>query len=349
MTTRSPGPRPWELGPLVCVWEVTRACNVRCLHCGSSAGEPRAHELCTAEAGRVIDDLAGLGCNTVALSGGEPLLRQDWPELVQRIHARGMRAELMTNGVLVSEQLQAVVDAGFASVSVSVDGPAEVHDALRGGSGNLHRALEAARQLAAHGVRVGGVTQVGRKNLAHLDDIHALLMANGFQGWLIQLTLPYGRARARAAELSLGPRELPELEAVILRQRRKSPLFIQVADTIGYMSRQEPELRAGRCGASVWGGCQAGLSVLGLTSDGTVRGCLSMPPDLDEDNIRVRRLADIWSDPQSFAYNRCFDENALSGECARCEFGPRCRAGCTTVACLSSGNTYDNPYCLRRV
>ena len=134
--------------PLVCVWEVTRACNSRCLHCGSSAGRPREQELSTAEAEGAIGELAALGCRTLALSGGEPLLRPDWPRLVATIRGRGMRAELMSNGLLVTEQLDAVLDAGFVSVSLSVDGPAAVHDELRG-SGNLERVLEAASSLAA--------------------------------------------------------------------------------------------------------------------------------------------------------------------------------------------------------
>ena len=170
-------------------------------------------------------------------------------------------------------------------------------------------------------------------------------MDNGFQGWLIQLTLPYGRAGTRAAELSLDPTELSGLEAGILRCRQRSPLFIQVADTIGYMSRHEPELRAPSGGrAGLWGGCQAGLSTLGLTSDGMVRGCLSMPPELDEGNLRERPLSQIWRDPTAFAYNRRIDPDALSGACARCAFGRLCRAGCTALAHVATGGSHNNPY-----
>jgi radical SAM protein with 4Fe4S-binding SPASM domain len=74
-----------------------------------------------------------------------------------------------------------------------------------------------------------------------------------------------------------------------------------------------------------------------------------MPPGLDEGNVRERPLSEIWRDPKAFAYNRCFDPRELSGDCARCEFGWLCRAGCTTVAYLATGSTGNNPYCLRRV
>ncbi len=333
--------------PLLAVWEITLACNSACVHCGSSAGRRRADELTTREALGLVEDLRALGTRTITLSGGEPLLRPDWEEIAAAARGAGIEAELMTNGLLAEEQAAAIAGAGFTSVSVSVDGPAAVHDALRGIPGALERTLEGARALASAGVRVGGVTQVGRANLGRLAEVEEILLANGFRGWQVQLTLPGGRAASMKDSACLGPGAMPALEAEIVSLIEMGGMFVQAADTIGWMSRHEPLLRTGTLRANrVWGSCQAGLRVIGITSDGTVRGCLSMPERFDEGNVRSRSLADIWNDPAGFAYNRRWRVSDLTGACRHCAYAALCRGGCTTVAWHATGTTTSNPYCL---
>lgn len=339
--------------PRVCVWELTLACNCRCSHCGSSAGTARAEELTTDEAKQLIVDLRALGCETVTFSGGEPLLRGDWPELARAVRQAGMAAELMTNGLALAEQADPVANAGFRGVSISIDGPAELHDNLRNRPGALSESLMGAAALAQRGVRIGAVTQINRRNAGSLEELQNLIVEHGFSGWLVQLTLPHGRAATCSAdeELCLGPADLPELEQTLLRlaERGGNTLLFQAADTIGYMSRHEPRLRTAGDGGprKIWSGCQAGMQALGITSDGTVRGCLSQPPAFDEGNIRTRSLAEIWNAPQGFAYNRAFDPDSLEEACADCAFGAICRAGCTGLAWVATGRTTTNPYCLR--
>ena len=335
-----------EWAPLTCVWELTLACNARCVHCGSRAGRARADELSTDEGLALICDLARLGCEGVTLSGGEPLVRGDWPRLARGVGEAGMRLEMITNGLAVYEQAAQVADAGFAAVTFSVDGPAAVHDRLRGVEGGLARLLKGAAALARRGVRLGAVTQVNKKNLDHLGAVHDLLADHGFAGWQVQLTM--ARGRADRGGLCLEPTQLPQLAAWLLELQRGSPLFIQAADNVGYMSRDEPALRSGtgladRC----WTGCSAGLQVVGVTSDGRVRGCLSQPESFDEGSLRERSLEQIWSDPRSFAYTRAFDRSSLGGPCEGCELGAVCRGGCTSLAVASTGAPHSNPFCLR--
>jgi radical SAM protein with 4Fe4S-binding SPASM domain len=335
--------------PRYCVLELTLACNVRCVHCGSAAGAPRKNELTTDEMLRVIDALASLGCESVTLSGGEPLMRNDWPVLARAIQQNNMKAELITNGLLALEQSDAIAKAEFSSVTFSVDGPTEVHDRLRHVPGGLARLLNGAKALANRGVPIGAVTQVNKLNLDRLDDIHDILVAHAFKGWQVQLTIPNGRAAEPGAGLCLEPRELLQLEVKLIALYKTTPLLVQPADNIGYMSRNEPCLRTGTYPKSkVWTGCQAGLQVVGITSDGTVRGCLSMPPQLDEGSVRERTLSDIWNDPKAFAYNR-EARDRLSDECARCAFGNVCRGGCKSLAFAVTGNTSFNPFCLSRL
>jgi len=341
---------PDRFRPLFCVYEVTLACDARCVHCGSTAGHPRPGELDTGEALGLFDELAELGCESVTLSGGEPLLREDWPALVDGVRARGMRAELITNGLRVADEADRIAGAGLFAVTFSLDGPPEVHDRLRGVPGAFERLVSGAAALAERGVRIGAATQVGVQNLPLLDEIHDLLVEHRFEGWQLQLTMPHGRAAALRDELCLAPDDLPRLERALLGIKSRSELWIQAADNIGYMGRSEPVLRAGEPGrAAVYGGCQAGMRVVGVTSDGRVRGCLSMPPSFDEGSIMERSFAEIWNDPTAFSYNRGFSVADLDEPCRECAFAKICRAGCRSMAAAATGSIGSNPYCLQLV
>lgn len=131
-----------------------------------------------------------------------------------------------------------------------------------------------------------------------------------------------------------------------IRGTPKIPRY--AADDIGWMSPDEPEIRSSKrpCD-TVYCGCSAGLALIGLTADGTVRGCLSMPKEFDEGNVRARPLAEIWKDPGAFAYNRRFSEASLTGACRECAFRRICRAGCKTLAWSTQRSLSENRYCLR--
>jgi radical SAM protein with 4Fe4S-binding SPASM domain len=332
-------------GPRFCVLEATLACNARCRHCGSNAGRPRERELDTAEMRSLVRELAALGTISVTLSGGEPLVRPDWLEIASEIADRGMRLEMITNGLAVEAHAADIARLPFFAVTFSIDGPAPIHDALRGVPDGFARLMRGARALRDRGVRLGACTQVNRENLAALDEIYALLVPEGFEGWQLQLTMPMGAAAD--GSLCIAPEQLRQLEGRILSYQDEGRLFCQAADNIGYMSRAEPRLRSGTGrDHAAWLGCRAGVDVIGVTSDGTVRGCLSLQGDYDEGNVRDRPLADIWSDPRSFAWNRGRPPKALEGACADCPFGKVCRAGCTCLAHAATGGHLRNPYCL---
>jgi radical SAM protein with 4Fe4S-binding SPASM domain len=334
---------------VVCVWELTLACNARCIHCGSDAGKPRARELDTDEALALVGELSTLGCQSITFSGGEPLLRSDWPVLAAAIRASGIRLEMITNGLLAAEQADIIASSGFWAITVSVDGPEAVHDHLRGGEGCLAETLRGVKALRERGIRIGAVTQINQRNLDRLGDTLDVLVQHGFSGWQLQLTLPHGRARHRVQDdFCLRPDQLPALEHTLVALQTRAPFFVQAADSIGYMSRHEPRLRTGRSlWERCWRGCAAGLEVVGITSDGTVRGCLSLPTGVaDEGNLRTRSLVDLWDAPRAFSYNRAFTPETLGPGCHACAFGELCRGGCQSLAWATTGRFHENAHCI---
>ena len=328
--------------------ETTLACPCRCETCGSSAGRPRDDELGTSEWMSVIADLAALGCQRVTLMGGEPLSRHDWPDLAHKAVASGMDTDLITSGLDVDVDTAALLnDIGLASVTVSVDGTREVHDAQRKVPGCFDQALRAIRLLDMAGLRVGVTSQVNSETLPTLEALAPLLQDSGAIGWQLQLTLPSGRAEHRS-DLVVEPDLVPGVHDVVRRLVGRRGLRPFITDNIGYLTRDDPVLRTPpNAPIRVWLGCFAGLRTVGITSDGGVKGCLALPDSCIEGSVREEPLARIWNDPDRFSYNRSYDPSRLSGACADCVYAKVCRGGCTATAMTVHGRQGVSTHCFR--
>jgi radical SAM protein with 4Fe4S-binding SPASM domain len=128
-------------------------------------------------------------------------------------------------------------------------------------------------------------------------------------------------------------------------------MHIDLADDIGYYpSWEQGYARSSRKESSFWTGCHAGLQVLGIDSNGDIKGCQSLPstPEFIEGNVKTRSLKEIWHKPDGFVYNRQFKLEQLRGYCGECRHAPLCKAGCTSSALAFSGHTGDNPMCVYR-
>lgn len=355
--------------PELCVWETTLACNLSCRHCGSSAGKPRAHELDTDESLRVLEALRDLGTREITFSGGELVVRPDWRQLLSRARELGMACLVVSNGLAVTPAVAddfARLEVG--SVSISVDGGPRVHDGLRPLNGPLVSELSgpagtngpssyeqigwAIGNLQTAGVTVAAITQVSKVNLSELPAVADFLVSREIDAWQIQMTNPMGRNVRRDGGQRvpiLGPEDLPALYAFIRRVQDQGRIRCLAADCIGYYGSDEPLLRSVDCpNDNFWQGCQAGMRVIGITSDGGVKGCLSMPDEYLEGNLRERPLSEIWRDENAFAYNRKFTVSNLSGACGPCAFGKLCRAGCHSFAATAQdGDISRYDYCIR--
>ena len=114
------------------------------------------------------------------------------------------------------------------------------------------------------------------------------------------------------------------------------------AHCIGYFSRFIPNL-----GLAPWVGCQAGYSVLGIQSNGNIKGCLTLSDKFIEGNVRTNSLKEIISNPYAFNYNRNFEKENLRGYCKNCDMVNECKGGC--LGTRYALNSEDSPYCLRAI
>ena len=331
--------------PVVIAWELTLACNLRCAHCGSAAGLPRARELTTDEALSLCDQFPALLVQEVDFTGGEPLVRSDWPILAARLAEHEIRTQIITNALALDENTVVEMrDVGILSVGVSLDGLEATHDKIRGYQGLYRRVLAGIEQVQRTGLRCAVLTTVNDLNIDELPDLYALLQSLGVVQWQVQPIFPLGRASG-AKELELSPQRYMQMGEIVQQLcssgKGESPK-IELADSFGY--RSEFDTRE-----TPWLGCPAGLVACGITSDGKIKGCLSLPDDLVEGDLRERDLWDVWFDRDSFAYNRRFCPEDLGAYCMACDGAETCKGGCSAMSLGSTGVFHNDRYCFSSI
>jgi len=199
-----------EFKPRLIFWEVTKGCNLRCIHCRATATELMSpQDLPTAKALDIISQISDYANPILVLSGGEPLYRQDIFQLAEYATSRGLRAALATNGTLVtSDVAQRIKDSGIKRVSISLDGSdAETHDAFRGIPGAFDAAIYGMKNLQRLGVSVQINTTIARHNAHQLPDVLTLARRLGADALHTFLLVPVGCGVDIAAEQMVAPDE----------------------------------------------------------------------------------------------------------------------------------------------
>jgi radical SAM protein with 4Fe4S-binding SPASM domain len=332
--------------PEIVGWELTLQCNLKCLHCGSAASPEtaRRRELTLEECKAVVTELDELGAKRITLTGGEPFLCEHWEPLAQFISERTMDLQFVSNGVLITDSLSKKLQKlpGRVNVGLSLDGGTpETHDYIRNCPGLFDKVLDTIKRLSDHGISVAIITTVQKINFPELEDLYHILARAGIYAWQIQMAMPIGRMSHQREKVLTGEETL-SLAQFIARIRGEGNLRVETADSLGYYSSLEPKLRE-----TPWAGCSAGISVLGIRSNGDITGCLSLLETEPEGNLRETPLSEIWLSPDSFSYNRKFSVEDLKGECADCKYGDICRGGCSFLCHSLTGEYHNNPLCLR--
>jgi 12,18-didecarboxysiroheme deacetylase len=161
----------------VVVWNITRRCNLKCIHCYAQAKDQSFdNELTTEEGKNLIDDLSQYKVPVLLLSGGEPTIRKDLPELAAYAIEKGMRAVISTNGTLITQQMARVLkDIGLSYVGISLDGMEKIHDRFRGVKGAFRSALEGIKNCQDAGIKVGLRFTINKFNVTEIENIFNLL------------------------------------------------------------------------------------------------------------------------------------------------------------------------------
>jgi radical SAM protein with 4Fe4S-binding SPASM domain len=336
--------------PIYVVWELTLACDHACTHCGSRAGVARDRELSTAEAVAVAGQLAAAGTREVILIGGEAYLHDGFLDVIRALVAGGVTVGLTTGGRGVTAELAtAMRAAGLSQASVSIDGLEATHDRMRHRRGSFADALAALDHLRAAGVAITANTNVNRLNRGDLEALYEVLRdarRRRLAGAAHRAAGPRRRSRRDdPAAVGSARRGAADRRAQAAGPRRRH--HVMPGNNLGYFGPEETLLRSLRAGdRDHWHGCQAGKYVMGIESDGAVKGCPSLQTaHYVGGNLRDAPLAAIWKDAPELAWNRGRTVDALWGYCRTCDFAEDCLGGCTFTAHAILGRPGNNPYC----
>jgi len=336
--------------PAYVVWELTLRCDHACLHCGSRASAARPDELSTEEALVVANEIADLGARDVILIGGEAYLHEGFLDIARALKNRGVRPGLTTGGRGVTLELaRAMAEAGVHQVSVSVDGLEATHDRMRNLKGSYAGAMRALDNVRAAGMRPMANTNVNRLNMADLEGLYEVLEPL-IIAWQVQITTPLGRAADRTL-MVLQPWDLLDVMPRIaaLKQRALAHgISLMPGNNLGYFGPEEALLRSQRPAHQKdhFSGCQAGRYVMGIESDGAVKGCPSLQTShYVGGRTRERSVTQIWKEAPELAFARSRTREDLWGYCKTCAFGDTCLGGCSFTAHAVLGRPGNNPYC----
>ncbi|NTW94188.1 MAG: radical SAM protein [Chlorobiaceae bacterium] len=336
----------FESFPLIIGWELTLACNLRCLHCASSAGAARSDELSEKEALLICDQFPELLVQEVVFTGGEPLLSPLWMPLARRLRESGILAGMVTNGTIVTaEVIRQFRETGIGAIAVSIDGMRQTHDRMRGKTGLHDRLLDGIRRLLDSGIEITLITTVNAHNLGELEAMEHQFRSMGIKRWQLQPLFVFGRSRQQT-EMQLSAQQYLQLGRFIHdRQKSAEPSGMQImgADGVGYFSELDTH------DTVPWTGCSAGVSTCGIMSNGLVKGCLSWPDSMIEGDLRQDSLWSVWFREGAFSDTRSYTADDMKETCRGCAMAEECGGGCTTMSIAYTGKPHANPYCFRHM
>jgi radical SAM protein with 4Fe4S-binding SPASM domain len=269
--------------------------------------------------------------------------------IISALKEAGIRPTMTTGGRGITRELAVKMnEAGLHSVSVSVDGLAPAHDAIRRAPSSHASALAALRHLREAGLRIAANTNLNRINRGDLEALYELLRGERIVAWQVQITVPLGRAADRP-EMLLQPYDLIELIPRIAALKKRAfndGILIMPGNNLGYFGPEENLLRSTKSGGrDHFMGCQAGKFVMGIESNGGVKGCPSLQPVYVGGNVRSRSVRELWNQTDELAFARERTTGDLWGFCASCPYAEACMGGCSFTAHALFGRTGNNPYC----
>ena len=340
----SDGPAP----PRLIAWEITRRCNLKCVHCRAGAeDQDYPGELTTAEAFKFIDDLAEWAKPILILTGGEPLLREDVFDLAARARDKGLKPVMAPNGSLLTEEkARRAVESGIARISVSIDGPdAASHDKFRQVPGAFDMALAGIEAAKKAGLEFQINTSITPTNKDQLPAMLELAKKLGAAAHHVFLLVPTGRAKGME---SLAAEEYEQTLDWFYDQRSCgmqlkatcAPHYYRILRQRAKADGEEVTFKSHGLEA-VTRGCLGGIGFAFVSHVGQVQPCGYL--ELSAGNIKETPFKEIWD--HSALFNRLRDFKSYQGKCGQCEYIRVC-GGCRARAYEMSGSELaEEPLC----
>ena len=341
-----------QFAPRILAWELTRRCNLNCIHCRATASQSSPEgELSLSEYKALLDNVASFSKPIIILTGGEPLLRPDLYEIAASGTSLGLTMAVSTNGTLITgEVAKKLYAAGARRCSISLDGSnAKVHDDFRRQPGAFAASIRGIKILQANGIGVQVNTSLTRRNRFDLDNIFKLVKSLGVAAWHLFMLVPTGRG-GELADRELIPTEgYEEILNYMYEKNRDEDFEIKPTCAPQYyrILRQRAQAEGIEVTPEKFGinartrGCLAGMGFGFVSYQGDVFPCGYYP--IKAGNVREQSFRDIWENSPLFLKLRNF--KLYQGSCGHCRFIGVC-GGCRARALAVTGNDLaQEPYC----
>ena len=355
--------------PVTVVWNFTNRCNLNCLHCHQdSSPTSSGSELTTSQAFKVTDNMSAAGVAVLTFSGGEPLLRRDLYDVIERANDNGMLCTLASNGTLITPKAaKKLAKVGIKRVEIGLDGArTETHDFLRNQPGSFEATIEGIKNCATIGFDELAITMtLHSKNINELEETISLAEKLGATRFYLNRLIPAGRG-IEASHLDVTPREKIEaLEALYNKfyksvtegfgmqcyargmtyyarlgyEHSRGKVFTVSEALSGYekMFQEKFGLEVSKIVrklATGFGGCSAGLTYAGVTASGDLIPCVPAS-SIRLGNLLEQSLEEIWVHNELLNYIR--NRKALKGSCKICAYSDLC-GGCRYTAYITHGD-----------
>ena len=303
-------------------FELTLRCNAHCFHCGSNCTSLAGDELTLAEYKKILEQvLEDFGTDRLQLciTGGEPMLREDFFEIMDYAHELGFHWGMTSNATLITkEAAHRLAECGMGTISVSIDGLPETHDRLRGLKGGYDLAMAGIQNLIdENAFRAIQVTTVfNHQNLKEIDALFEIMKELDIDSWRVINLEPIGRALSRPDLMCTKEDYIRLFEFIREKRQAGYPLEYGCSHYLGL--DYEAEVR------EWYWLCNAGVYTASIMANGDIAACLDIErrPELIQGNIRNDRLSDIWKN--KFEIFRQ-DLSEKCADCRACEHRRFCR------------------------
>lgn len=338
--------------PRMIAWEITRACNLACVHCRASAiTEVSPGEWTTQQAYGLIDDIVSFSEPVIILTGGEPLLRDDVFDIARYGSDKGLRMVMGTNGILITPQVAGKMkDSGIQRATVSLDGATrESHEDFRKVPGCFDLAIAGIKNLQVAGIGTQINTTITKRNLHDLDAMLDTVKDLGIDAWHIFLLVPTGRGKEIEAD-EIPPQEYENVLNWFYDKKKEVNINLKATCAPHYyrIMRQRAKEEGQKVTFETFGldavtrGCLGGTGFCFISNIGEVYPCGYLPALAG--NVMETSFKDVWYNSKVF--NDLRDMGKLKGKCGACEYRKVC-GGCRARAYAQTGDYLDaEPYCI---
>ena len=358
--------RDFNKDPFIVIWELTRACQLKCLHCRADAQYTRdPRELTFQEGKNLIDQIYEMNNPILVFTGGDPLMREDIFKIAKYAVDKGVRVSMTPSATpnVTKEAIEKAKEVGLSRWAFSIDGPsAEIHDHFRGTAGSFDLTMERIKYLHELEIPVQINTVISRYNVDYLEEMAKMVEDLNCVLWSVFFLVPTGRGQvtdmispaehekvlrwlhdlSKRVSFDIKTTEAMHYRRVVIQQKMREAK--SQTNEIDYLTALTEKGLTG----SIDGlgrapkGVNDGNGFVFISHIGDVYPSGLLP--VKAGNVRETPLAEIYRESSIFKALR--NPDGFKGKCGVCEFRYVCGGSRSRAYAMTGDYLESEPFCV---